>query len=176
MKSDEKYRKIIEVLRESTPEINCYDEIEEAVIREISKKHVVTGFFDFLFSWIYIRWVRRALITASFALVGFFTWQQHSIIDQIGELHDRIVEDNAKIIENPSGSIERRQMLLKYARQMKGGFYVDAEDLNKILDSLNSVSIKYRDLVRIIDNDPQLRDRLDDILDKNSGSEKNRRL
>jgi hypothetical protein len=58
------YEKVINILRKSKPVLDTTEDIETAVIRKI-KSVKKTGFVlsdvvDFLFSWVYIGWVRRS--------------------------------------------------------------------------------------------------------------------
>lgn len=173
MKTDkEKYERIIDALRKSAPGLNQYNGIEETVIRRISQKTEkdTTGIIDFLFGWIYIGWVRKSLIAASFTLLGFFLWQQHNIMHQINVLGNRISENDRLVIYNPSASLEKRQMLLKYSREIAGGYYVSEEDLTNILDSLNHLNMRYKDLLEMIDNDTLLKKKVEEKLEKELGS------
>ncbi|HLN55507.1 MAG TPA: hypothetical protein VK207_05930 [Bacteroidales bacterium] len=169
---NEKYEKIVDSLRKSTPELIHYDSLEEKIMRKISSKDHkdVTGIFDFLFGWIYIGWVRKTLIAVSFALLGFFLWQQNSIINQINDLSVSIRENDRMIIYDPSAALEKRQMLLKYTRERSGGYYVPEEDLKKIIDSLNHLDISYRDLLDLINSDSLLKKRVEEKLERKLGS------
>lgn len=171
----EKYEKIVDSLRKSTPELNQLDSLEEKIMRRIpNRDHKdvtgVTGLLDFLFGWIYIGWVRKTLIAASFALLGFFIWQQNSIINQINDLSDSIRENDRMIIYDPSAALEKRQMLLKYSRERSGGYYVPEEDLSKIIDSLKLLDIRYKNLLELINNDTLLKKRVEEKLEMKLGS------
>lgn len=173
MKTDkEKYEKIVEALRKSTPELTRYSAIEETVINRISKNNYIapTGIFAFLFGWIYIGWVRKGLIAASFALLGFFLYQQHNIMNQINDMSNRIRQNDRLIIYDPSAALETRQMLLKISRERTGGYYLSEKDLAKILDSLNHLNNRYRNLLDLIDDDPQLKKKVEEKLEKRLGS------
>lgn len=173
MKTDkEKYEKIVEALRNSIPELTLYDSIEERVIERISKKNDKdqTGIFDLFFGWIYIGWVRKSLIAASFAMLGFFLWQQNNIMNQINDLSSRIRENDRMVTYDPSAALEKRQMLLKYSRERSGGYYMSEEDLTKILDSINHLNIRYKNLLEMIDSDTLLKKKVEDKLEKKLGS------
>ena len=88
MKSEsEKYDKIINLLRKSKPEIDSIEDIEKEVIKRIARRSRsvvdLSELIDFLFSWVYIGWVRRSLIAASIALVMIFVYQQGVILKRI---------------------------------------------------------------------------------------------
>ena len=71
----DKYDKLIETLRRSTPEMDQYNAVEDAVFQKILKKsdNQLTGILDFLFGWIYIGWVRRSLIASIVCTAWFFS-------------------------------------------------------------------------------------------------------
>lgn len=168
----DKYYKLIETLRRSTPEMDQYNAVEDAVFQKILKKsdNELTGILDFLFGWIYIGWVRRSLIATSFALLGFFLWQQNNIMNQIDDLRSSIRENDRLIVYNQVSALERRQMLLKFSRERSGGYYISEEDLTLILDSLKNMNIRYKDLMDLIDNDTVLKKRVEEKIEKKLGS------
>lgn len=171
MKTD-KFEKIIEALRKSTPELTRYDQIEEAVIKRITRQsdNNLTGIIDLLFGWIYIGWVRKSLITASFALLGLFVWQQHIIMNKINDLSVRLNENDRMMIYDRSASLEKRQMLLKISRERSGGYYMSEEDLNILIDSINHLNIRYRNLIDMIDDDTLLKRKVEESIGKKFGS------
>ncbi len=155
--TDEKYNRIIKVLRDSRPEVSDLNDIEDEVMKRISgKPEVVSGFFDFFFGWIYVGWVRRSLVAASFALLGFFLWQQNNILNQIDDLNEK-VGNNKITTYNPSDAIEKRLILFRLSQERSGNMIVREEDLTRLLDSLNDLNIRYRDLLEMIDEYPGLK-------------------
>jgi hypothetical protein len=62
---NEKYNKVLNLLRVSEPTLDSTKEIEREVIKRITKiNHFGLNFsevIDFLFGWVYIGWVREAL-------------------------------------------------------------------------------------------------------------------
>lgn len=173
MKTDkEEYRKIVEALRRSKPELTQYNSIEETVISRLSEKNEIglTGILSFLFGWTFIGWVRKSLIVASFALLGFFLYQQHSIIKQIDDLGNKIRENDRMIVYNPSAVLKRRQMLIKYSGERSTGYYLSEEDLMAIIDSINHLNVRYRNLLDLIDDDTLLKKRVEEKLERKFGS------
>jgi hypothetical protein len=162
-----KYNKITEILRKSQPDPGSLHEIEDTIISIVRKKEkpsvTLPGLIDFAFSWIYIPWVRRSLFAASFVMLALFLWQQNSIMNQIEYLGKRM--DNRFSTYDPSGALEKKLILFKNSNQVM----VPQEDLNKLLDSLKSAQHKYRDIMKLIDDDPMLKKAVEDKLRKNIG-------
>jgi hypothetical protein len=166
-----KYDKITAMLRKSVPDPGSLDGIENSIISRISQKQRSSGYFsnltDFLFGWVYISWVRRSLVAASFVLLAIFVWQQNYIMNQVEYLGKQI---NNRITKyDPSVALEKKLILYKSRSQVM----VPEEDLNRLLDSLKSTQNKYRDIMNLIDSDPILKRAVEEKLKKNMGSKFN---
>ena len=87
MPESEKYNKVLYILRKSKPVLSSADDIEREVIKKVSGVHqseiILSDIVDILFGWVYIGWVRRSLIAASFVLVAVFIYQQGVFLKQI---------------------------------------------------------------------------------------------
>jgi len=165
---DEKYKRILRALRGSKPKVPEYYQIEDEVIRRISKKtDTVPGFFDFLFGWIYIGWVRRSLVAASFALLGFFLWQQNNILNQIDDLNKLVGSNKMVTTYDPSDAIEKKQLLLRLSQEKSKNIIVSEEDLARLLDSINDLNVRYRDLLDLVDDYPEFKNMVEENLQKN---------
>lgn len=167
---DKNYDKIVAALRNSTPELTRYNLVEEEVLKRVSAKNSDAGIFDLLFGWIYIGWVRKSLVAASFILLGFFVWQQHIMMNQINELSSRINENDRMLIYDRSASLEKRQMLLKLSREQSKGYYLSEEELTRLIDSINHLNIRYRSLIDMIDDDTLLKKKVGERIEKKLGS------
>mgnify|MGYP001164783664 FL=1 len=59
---DEKYQKILEILRKSRPRLSDESEMADEVIRRIrevkNKESIIDILIDSLFGWVYLDWVR----------------------------------------------------------------------------------------------------------------------
>jgi hypothetical protein len=157
----EKYKKVIDALRKSGPELDSSAEIEQNVLNILMKRKQTPApllhFFEMLFGWVYIGWVRRSLIGASFLLVGLFIGQQNNIQRQL----DYLRRDVSRITAyDPTDALEKKMIVYKLSvsHQDKPGAVIIPEDqLNQLLDSINDLKIKYRDIMDIINDDPRLR-------------------
>lgn len=157
----EKYEKVIDALRKSGPKLDSSTEIEQNVLSILMKKQQTPApmfhFFEIIFGWVYIGWVRRCLIGASFLLVGLFVGQQNNIQRQL----DYLRRDVSRITAyDPTDALEKKMMVYKLSgshQEKPGAVIIPEEQLNKLLDSINDLKIKYTDIMDIINDDPRLR-------------------
>jgi hypothetical protein len=158
----EKYQKIINLLKESRPGLGSTEDIEKEVIRRISKVNYSRSCFseavDFLFSWVYIGWVRRALISASVILVLIFVLQQGVILKRIDMLSRQTILNNE---EKTSTRVDEIDKLLteykNYGRRFPSKtITISEKQMQELLESVNELKLKYKDLESIIDSDPEL--------------------
>jgi len=170
----EKYKRVLDLLRKSEPELQSSADIQREVISRISKKTGASAgneLFDFLFGWIYIGWVRRSLITASVFLVMVFVWQQSVILKQINYLSKQIIVTREENIQSPAQQAEK--LLTMYKSSSKAfpsrNITITEKQLNQLLESVNELKVQYKDLMELIDENPELRKYIEDkLIEKNS--------
>jgi hypothetical protein len=159
----EKYKKVLNLLRNSKPEMESTEDIEIEVIKMIKKAYRprfnLTDAIDFLFGWVYIGWVRRTLITASIALVLVFVFQQGIILRRIDKIsRQTIIPDRVNVLE-PSDKIEK--MLMNYRnsglRFPSKTINISEKQMKELLESVRELQLKYEDLENIIEGDPELK-------------------
>ncbi len=162
-----KYRKVINLLRRSKPELKGTEAIEENVIRIIrnsGEKHTSPAdLIETIFAWTYIGWVRRSLVTASVLLVLFFVYQQTMILKGVNEISKKEIKAGDAISASPAGRFERQLMMLKLSgRGLDAGKKSITEDqLEQLIESYNELQDKYSSLVKIIEEDPELKAYID---------------
>lgn len=155
----EKYKKILKVLRESKPVLDSTGDIEKEVIKRISKvKQPIFNFseaIDSLFGWVYIGWVRRTLITASVLLVMVFIYQQGVMFKQINFLSRQIIDNGGEIQITTEQQVEKLLMTYKKSgrRFPSRSVTISEKQMNELLDYLT----KYKDLEKLIEEDPELK-------------------
>jgi hypothetical protein len=170
----EKYIKVLNILRISKPVLRSTDNIEIEVIRRISKKHksevVLSDVIDFLFGWVYIGWVRRSLIAASVILVMIFVWQQGIILKRIDLLSRQTVVIDRENVTKSGDEIEKVLMMYKNSdrRFPSKTIRITEIQMRELLDSINELQIKYKDLENLIDEDPELKKYIEERLLENS--------
>jgi hypothetical protein len=159
----EKYRKVLTILRKSKPELRSTEEIEREVIKRITKGHQqepgLAAVIDYLFGWIYIGWVRRTLITASVVLIIVFVWQQGIILQRIDFLSRQAITIDKE--NEPSTEAEIDKVLTMYKNSVRKfpskTITISEKQMKELLESVNDLKIKYKDLQNLIEEDPELR-------------------
>ena len=171
-----KYDSVINILRRSKPVLTGTDKIGERVLNEIQlpRKKEVEDFnlFDYLFGWVYIGWIRKSLITVSFSLIALFIYQQLLILKRIDRLESQSVGAGSQFVRmnqaEPYNIITTDN--LTRLRLKTGRIALDKKQINELMNSYNEMEHKYKDLIRIIEDDPELKKLLEEKL-----SEKNKK-
>lgn len=172
-KKTEKYNQLLYILRKSEPVLDSTEDIEREVMKRISvvrKSGIVfADVIDFLFRWVYIGWVRRSLITASVLLVIIFVYQQGAILRQINFLSSKMIVTGGESRPDPLGELEKGLMMYKLSgRKLNSqNITISEKDLEEFLDSVNELQYKYKELLNIIEEDPDLKKYLEERLSEN---------
>jgi hypothetical protein len=160
---DEKYEKVLEILRRAEPVLGSPEDIREKVMQRISVErnpaNDISDLVDFLFGWTYITWVRRSLITASVFLVLVFVFQQSMIMTQINNLSRQIDSYERDATGVSSEYMNRRLLLYRFSERRfpftkKSTSDKQVEELFRSIDQLKK---EYKDLNFIIEQDPELK-------------------
>jgi hypothetical protein len=166
----EKYKDVLKLLRKSEPELNSTTDIQREVISRISKKTSSSPLngelIDILFGWIYIGWVRRSLITASVLLVVVFVWQQSVILKQINFLSKQIIVTGEETFQSPTQQAEKLLTMYKSSSRSfpSRNITISEKQLNQLLESVNELKVQYKDLMELIDGNPELKKYIEDKL------------
>jgi hypothetical protein len=167
---EEKYKKVLEILKHSKPVLDSTDEIEENVLLRISSDRKrgrdLSELIDFLFGWTYITWVRRSLITASVFLVIVFIFQQSLIMRQISNL-SRQIDSYEKVASGESPKNLNRRLLiyrLSYKRLPMGKKGQTEKQLEELFRSIDKLEKEYKDLHNMIEKDPELKKSIENKL------------
>jgi hypothetical protein len=160
---NDKYEKVMEILKRAKPVLGSSDEIEEKVMSKISgkRKHNrdLSDLLDFLFGWTYITWVRRSLITASVFLVVVFVIQQSLIMRQINNLSRQIDTYEKDASGVSSEDLNRKLMIFRLSDKRfpiirKSESDKQVEELFRSIDQLKK---EYKDMHNMIEQDPELK-------------------
>jgi hypothetical protein len=175
MKPDnEKYNKVVDLLRKSGPELDGTADIEREVIRRLTVVHPLQSFLseavDYLFRWVFIGWIRRSLIAASLALVFVFVYQQAVILKRIDVLSRQTIMINEENKQAQPDDIEK--LLTQYRnsprRYSSKSITISDKQMRELLDSVHEMQSKYRDLENLIEGDPELKKLIEKKLLENS--------
>lgn len=173
---ENKLDSVVNILRRSKPVLTGTDKIEDRVLNEIQlpRKKEAEGFnlFDYLFGWVYIGWIRKSLITVSFSVITLFIYQHLLILKRIDVLENQTAAAGSQFVRmyqaEPSNLMTTDNLLR--LRLKTGRIAVDKKQINELMNSYNEMEHKYKDLIRIIEDDPELKKLLEEKL-----SEKNKR-
>ena len=164
---NEKYNKVLNILRKSKPVLFSTEDIEREVINKIKIAHkdslTIPELIDFLFGWVYVGWVRRTLIAASVILVVIFIYQQSIILRQIDFLSRQTVEIDKGNASAPADEIQRFLMKYKNAKLKfpSKTMTISERQMKELLEYVQELQIKYKDLEKIIEDDPELKELID---------------
>jgi len=167
-----RYKKILEILRSSKPDLPEPEEIENEVIKRIQHENHrtrrVSDFIESLFGWVYIGWVRRGLITAAIILVGVFIYQQAFILKQVNNISKQVVSIGNESASVSSSELDKKLTLYKISARLSPGneIKISENQLEELLDSYKTLQVKYKDLMRIIEEDPELKQYIENKLDE----------
>ena len=170
----EKYKKVLNLLRNSKPELDSTEDIEIEVIKMIKKADRpgfnLTDVIDFLFGWVYIGWVRRTLITASIALVLVFVFQQGVILKRIEILSKQTIVPVMENVTTPTAEIEKLLVTYKNSgrRFPSKTITISEREMKELLESVNELQSKYKEIETIIEGDPELKQLIEKKLIENN--------
>ena len=171
---NEKYNNVLNLLKVSKPKLDSAEDIEREVIKRITGANPVitslTGIIDFLFSWVYIGWVRRSLIAASMLLVVIFIYQQGVILKRIDFLTRQTVVIDGK--NNPDPVDQFEKILMNYKNEVRRlplkTITISEKQMKELIESVNELQIKYKDLEKLIEDDPEIKKLIEKKLIENT--------
>jgi len=167
---NDRYKKITEILRNSRPEIKRPEEVENEVIRRIQRESHKTGrvseFIESLFGWVYIGWVRRSLVGVAAVIIAVFVYQQTFIFRQVKSISRQVVISGNQRSSAPSAVLDKKLMFYKMSVRLtpEGDISISGRQLEEFLESYNDLQLKYKDLQRLIEEDPELKDYIENKL------------
>jgi hypothetical protein len=172
---ENKYEQILKILRKSSPTMTDSELLTEKILdrlrREKSTLTLTDKIKEYFFGWVYIGWVRRALITASILIILVFAYQQTLILSRISSLERKeILTDKAGLtyIDN---SLEGKIFLYKITGRKipVKNITLTEKQVKQIIESFNELQTKYGDLVKLIEDDPELKEYINSKLAEKTG-------
>jgi hypothetical protein len=164
MESDEgKYKKVIELLKSSTPDLGSTYLIGQKVLDRIlggqRSESSSQGLLNVIFGWTSVSWVRRSLIAASVFLVLLFIIQQSLIIREITSLNSRIGETVSGGFSGNASYVDRQVFMYNMASKKLPFTRNDLSDkkINDLLKSIDRLENDYHELKGVIESDPELK-------------------
>jgi hypothetical protein len=170
---NDSYKKVVEILKNSRPDLVRPEEIEKEVIKRIQNKNRTTrrfsDFIDSLFGWVYIGWVRRSFITAAVIMVSVFVYQQALILKQVNNISKQPVVISGEPVPGSLSEISKKLTLYKISNKLSPSneINISEKQLEQIIESYNSLQTKYKNLLRIIEENPELKKYINSKLNEN---------
>jgi len=174
MTENDKTQRLLIILRKSKPLLDNPEDIGEKVmerIRQIREKQKKSpNIFDFLFSWVYVVWVRRCLIAASIIILIVFGYQQTMILKRINNLDARTISNENLVVRGSTEYISDKLLLYKITenKPFDKQITVTEKQINRLIESINELQIKYNDLIKLIEENPDLKKIIDEKMTKSN--------
>jgi hypothetical protein len=171
MNSDSvKYNKVVEMLRRSKPVIKDQEAFYEKILHELRReKHnrvLFDRISDLLFGWVYIGWVRRSLITVSFAILLVFIYQQSVILHRINAIDRQTVFTSSQLMPELNDRIDTRLLYKRIGFIYPAGRgKLSEKQVDDLIKSFNELQVKYKDILKLIEEDPDLKGYIEKKLD-----------
>lgn len=170
---DKKYEKVLNLLRQSKPVLTDIESVAEKVIRQLQEEEAKISLpeliIEFLFGWVYIGWVRRSMITAVLVVALLFGYQQALILRRINDLSGQRIQNGTLLMTNLNDDFANKLLIYRITgRKLSDGkITVSEKEIDEMINSLNKLQIKYKDVINLIENDPQLKKYVEDKMNEN---------
>lgn len=172
MKSESsKYERITDILKKSEPVLTGSEAIEDNVMTTIRDKRKTTesyGFLDTLFGWVYIGWVRSGLVAASILIISVFVVQQSILLKRINNLERQAITTSPSFVRGIPDDFESALLIYKQSGKisLKKGKLSDKQ-LKQLEKSINDLQTSYSNLVKLIEDNPELKQYVENKLSEN---------
>jgi hypothetical protein len=153
----------LNILRNSKPVLTEAESLTEKVISKLkegkSKFTLPEMIFEYLFGWVYIVWVRRTMVTAALVIAVFFIYQQSLILRKINDLSGQRIHNGSLIMTNMNADLADKLLIYKITGRKLNDekISVSQKEIDEMINSLNKLKTKYKDVINLIENDPQLK-------------------
>jgi hypothetical protein len=170
MDEKEKYKKLIDAMKRSTPGLSDREQLEEQIMERIGSagRHypVSRRAGRILFGWTEIGWIRRSLSTAAAVIIGLFIFQQVNINRRVNRLENRVVTIVSSASGQESGPRTMEKILLNMVTRdpaMVDSIIVSRSDLENLLKSYLELEEEARQLKESLDLEPILKELNNDL-------------
>lgn len=160
---DKKYNKVLNMLRNSKPVLEKKDSLTERVIGKLeegrSKFMLQEVIFEFLFGWVDMVWMRRTMVTLALVIAIFFIYQQSLLLKKINDLSVQRIHNSSLLMTNMNDDFSDKLLIYKITgrKLTDEQISVSQKEIDEMINSLNKLKIKYKDVINLIQNDPQLK-------------------
>ena len=169
---ERKYGAVMDLLRRSKPVMKDQETFPEKVMLEIKNGKPSADIFDmindYLFGWVYIGWVRRSLIAISFAILLVFVYQQSVILRRINDIDHQGILPSTQLVPELNDRLDMKLLYqhAKYTLPVKERALTERQ-VDELIESFNELQIKYMDILKVIKEDPELKNYIEKKLSRN---------
>lgn len=160
---DKKLDRLLTILKKSKPALGGTDDLAENVISRIrhasEKNKRSTNLFDYIFGWVYIGWIRTSLVAASIIIIVLFAYQQSIILKRINALNQQAIITESQMTSGSYDNHEVKLLLnkLQSHKIRSGQNSLTDKKIDELIESINDIKVRYKDLMKIIEDDPYLK-------------------
>ncbi len=171
---EDRYDELMKILRKSQPKLENTKSIEDEVITRIRllnrKEERPMSLLDYLFGWVYIGWVRKSLLAASVFMAAFFIYQQSIILKRINALSNQPVVSDSNIMTGIRSTLNGKMFLYMFSGKKirTDRNTVTEKQIDEFLKSVDDLQDKYKDLIRLIDENPELKKEIEKRMSDNN--------
>jgi hypothetical protein len=164
-----KYERITDILKKSEPILTGSEAIEENVMERIRDKRKTPesyNFLDHLFGWVYVGWVRNGLVAASVLIIAVFVIQQSIILKRINNLEQQTISTSPSFVKSVPDDFESVFMIYNRTPckiHLRNGKLTDKQ-VRQIEETINDLQSRYSDLMKLIDDNPELKQYIENKL------------
>jgi hypothetical protein len=168
-----KYEKVLNLLRQSKPVLTDVESVAEKVIRQLqeeeSKVSLPELIIEYLFGWVYIGWVRRSMITAVLVVALLFGYQQALILRRINDLSGQRIQNGTQLMTGLRDDLTNKILIYRMTgkKLSDGKLSVSEKEIDEMIRSINKLKVKYKDIINLIEDDPQLKKYVEDRMNGN---------
>ncbi len=167
---DERYKEVVDLLRRSRPELTKREFLRGKIMQKIGKGNRRASLpeiiLEYFFGWIYISWVRRCLIASSFAILVVFVVQQSLIIRRMSRFERQTMYVPNRSAAEISDNIYKKVILRSTAYTFPADpGKISEKQVDELIESFNTLQINYMDILKILKEDPVLKEYIEKKLD-----------
>lgn len=158
-----KYERILNILRNSKPVPEDPEVVSEKILRKLREEKsgvsLAELLIEFLFGWAYVGWVRRSMIAVSMVIVLFFGFQQVIILKRIKELSSQRIVAGTSFMTGLEDELPGKMLIYKISGRKFSDekLPVSKGEIDEMIKSLDSLQVRYKDLIELIQHDPELK-------------------
>jgi|WetSurMetagenome_2_1015567.scaffolds.fasta_scaffold47731_2 hypothetical protein len=159
---EKKYEEILNLLKKSSPELHdkgrMTDQILDTIENRKLKINPPDSFFDYLFWWVNIGWVRRSLVIVSILIVMIFGYQQTIILKRLSDLSRQpVLTGNQMVIYSSLTPWEDYLFMINDENFNSEKLKISDRRVKRLVKSCLELTNKYKELQKIIEEEPDLK-------------------